>query len=183
MRNLKKGAVALAAGMALVLIVAAPAFGGMTGPCSGSATINGIEYDASFDTAARPIVVPENREGLVIPYEGGITVLNTNYLGAVGVVIGPATVNVADWGLDENPDDVRDTSPNATYTLGSELNNIVGLYELTAFHDSDGGGCDATAMVKLEGNPLETPIGAGATAGAVITGVVTLTAGIPKRKP
>lgn len=70
---------------------------------------------------------------------------NTNYLGAVGIVIGPATVNVGDWGLDENIADARATDPDATYVLGSELDNTVGIYQITAFHDADGGNCDATA--------------------------------------
>ena len=89
---------------------------------------------------------------------------------------------MADWGLDENIDDVQATKPGAVYVLGNELNNIVGIYQLTAFHDADGGNCDADAMVKLEGNPLSTPIGAGATAGLVVTGAGMLSAGL-KRKP
>jgi len=127
--------------------------------------------------------VPADRAGLQIPYEGGITVQNTNYLGAVGLVIGPVTINVADWGLDENQDDVRATTPNSTYTLGSELDNVVGLYQLTAFHDADGGSCDATALVKLEGSPLSTPIGLVATAGTVLTGAGVVGAGVARRQP
>lgn len=169
---------------ALSLLLVLPAAAELRGPCSGSATIDGIEYDASFDTAANPIVVPEERAGLRIPYEGAITVQNTNYLGAVGVVIGPATVNVADWGFDENVDDIRSTEPDSVYILGNDLDNIVGLYQLTAFHDADGGNCDATAMVKLDGSVLSTPIGIGATAATVLTGAGLLAAGIPKgRKP
>jgi len=165
-----------------MMVVTMPlALADVTGPCQGSATIDGIEYDASFDTADNPIVVPEERDGLQIPYEGSVTMENTNYLGAVGVVVGPATINVADWGLDENEDDVRATEPNATYRLGSGLNNIVGLYQVTAFHDADGGSCDATAMVKLEGSVITNPIGAGSTAAAVITGVGLLSAGRPKK--
>ncbi|NNF65081.1 MAG: hypothetical protein HKN07_12610 [Acidimicrobiia bacterium] len=169
-------------GLALVLMVALPASASLTGPCSGSATIAGVEYDASFDSADNPIVVPEEREGLVIPYEGGITVTNTNYLGAVGLVIGPATVNIATWGLEENDDDIRSTNPGSQYRLGSEVNDIVGLYQLTAFHDADGGNCDATAMVKLEGNPLSTPLGLGVTAGTVISAAGLAAAGM-SRKP
>jgi len=166
---------------ALILVVAIPASADLTGNCSGSATIDGIDYDASYDTADNPIVVPEDREGLRIPYEGSVTMANTNYLGAVSIVIGPVTVNVADWGLDENIDDIKTTEPGAIYVLGNELNNIVGIYQLTAFHDADGGDCDADAMVKLEGDPLSTPIGAGATAGLVITGAGVVSAGIKKR--
>ncbi len=167
---------------ALILLFAIPASADLTGNCSGSATIDGIEYDASYDTADNPIVVPEDREGLRIPYEGSVTMTNTNYLGAVGIVIGPVTVNVADWGLAENVDDTRSTAPGAIYVLSNGLNNIVGIYQLTAFHDADGGNCDADAMVKLEGDPLSTPIGGGATAGLVITGAAVLSAGI-KKKP
>ena len=80
-------------------------------------------------------------------------------------------------------DDIRATQPGAIYVLGNELNNIVGIYQLTAFHDADGGNCDADAMVKLDGDPLSTPIGAGATAGLVITGAGVLSAGIKKKAP
>ncbi len=178
-----KRRIALAIGFtaALLLLVAAPATAGLEGNCSGSATIDGIEYDASYDTADNPIVVPKEREGLRIPYEGAVTMANTNYLGAVGIVIGPVTVNVADWGLEENRDDIRATEPGAIYVLGNQLNNIVGIYQLTAFHDADGGSCDADAMVKLDGDPLSTPIGAGATAGLVVTGAGVLSAGIKKK--
>ena len=65
-----------------------PAGAGVTGPCEGTATIDGVVYDASFDTADNPIVVPAKRAGLRIPYSGSIGVQNTNYLGAVGVVVG-----------------------------------------------------------------------------------------------
>ena len=165
-----------------LLLSASPAFADITGPCEGSATIDGTTYDPSFDTASNPIVVPANRAGMTIPYSGAITVTNTNYVGAVGVVIGPFTVNVADWGLDENIDDTRSTDPGAIYILGSDLDNLVGLYRLTAFHDADGGSCDATAMVKLEGDPLSTPVGAAATGGAVLTGLAMVAAGIPRKK-
>ena len=177
----RRVAVAGAFAATLLLLVAAPATAGIKGNCSGSATIDGIKYDASYDTADNPIVVPADREGLRIPYEGSVDMENTNHLGAVGIVIGPVTVNVADWGLEENPDDVRATTPGAIYVLGNELNNIVGIYQLTAFHDADGGNCDADARVKLEGDPLSTPIGAGATAGLVVTAAGTAAAGI-KRK-
>ncbi len=163
--------------MAGVLLVAAPADAKLSGPCSGSATIDGIEYDATYDTPQRPIVIPERRTGLQIPYKGSITVANTNYLGAVGVVVGPATITVADWGFEENDDDVRSTDPGATYVLGSDLDDLVGLYRVTAFHDADGGSCDADAYVKLEGPVLTTPIGAGSTAGTVLLGVGLLAAG------
>lgn len=180
-RAKRRFAVAAALTTGSLLLMAAPAAADLTGNCSGSATIDGIAYDASYDTADNPIVVPEDREGLRIPYEGSVDMTNTNYLGAVGIVIGPVTVNVADWGLDPNDDDIKATEPGAIYVLGNELNNIVGIYQLTAFHDADGGNCDADAMVKLEGDPLSTPIGAGATAGLVITGAGMLSAGI-KRK-
>lgn len=180
--RLRRLAVVAAVTCAVWVFAAPAAFGSLEGPCDGTATIDGVTYDASFDSADKPIVVPENRNGLQIPYSGAITVENTNYLGAVGVVVGPVTVNVADWGLDENVDDVRATNPDAIYTLGGELDSIVGLYRVTAFHDADGGNCDADAMVKLEGSVLSTPVGAGATAGAVIAGVGVLAAGIPKGK-
>lgn len=164
-----------------VLALALPAGAGVTGPCEGKVTINGVEYTPANDTRDNPIVVPADREGLRIPYEGAVTVQNTNYLGAVGVVVGPATITVADWGFDENPDDVRSTTPGSIYILGSELNNIVGLYQLTAFHDADGGNCDATAMVKLDGSPLSSMIGLAAVGGAALSGIGVASAGV-KRK-
>ncbi len=163
------------------MLLGLPVGADLRGPCEGKVTIDGIDYDASNDSPGNPIVIPEDREGLRIPYEGAVTVQNTNYLGSVGVVVGPVTVTVGDWGLDENPDDIRETTPGSIYVLGSELNDIVGLYELTAFHDADGGNCDATAMVKLEGSPLETTIGLAAVAGAAITGVGVVSAGVRKK--
>lgn len=166
----------------LGLLAASPASAKISGTYEGTATIDGTTYDPSFDTEDNPIVVPADRAGLRIPYSGSVTMTNSNYLGAVGVVVGPFTINVADWGLDENVDDTRATDPGAVYVLGSDFDNLVGIYKLTAFHDADGGNCDATAMVKLEGEVLSTPVGAGATAGAAITGVGLVAAGFKRKK-
>ena len=180
--RLRRLAVVAAVTCAVWLVAAPTVSASVQGPCEGTATIDGVTYDPTFDSASKPIVVPEDRSGLRIPYSGAITAQNTNYLGAVGIVVGPVTINIADWGLDENVDDVRATNPDAVYILGSELESIVGLYRVTAFHDADGGSCDADAMVKLEGSVMSTPVGAGATVGAVIAGVGVLAAGIPKGK-
>ncbi len=182
-RAFKRTAVIVAMFATIWLISATPASARVIGPCQGTATIDGVPYDASFDTPSNPIVVPEKRAGLEIPYSGSVSMTNTNYLGAVGVVIGPLTVNIGDWGLDPNDDDVTSTDPGATYVLGSELDNIVGIYQLTAFHDADGGSCDADAYVKLEGPVLPTPAGGGSTAAAVITGLGVVAAGRVKGKP
>ena len=163
-----------------ILWLGFPALASISGPCSGSATINGVTYTPANDTAANPILLPENPGGTSIEYEGSISAANTNYLGAIGVVIGPVTVNVADWGLEENADDERSKGP-ANYVLGDELNQIVGLYQVTAFHDADGGSCDYTGMVRIEGAPMEHPVGQSAVALAVVSGAGLVAAGFGRK--
>ncbi len=172
----------VAGGVLLLLVLVAPAASaGLRGPCSGTATIDGVTYDASFDTPANPIVVPADRAGLQIPYSGEITVANTAYRGGVGVKLGPFTVPVAEWGVESNPDDRR--GAQGVYRLDDRMDDIVGLYQLTAFHEADGGECRATAMILLEGNPLATAPGAGAAVGAALTLIGMVAAGIKKKLP
>lgn len=181
MQRRLRGRVAIGVGVLLgcFLLLIAPASAKMVGSCDGKVTIEGVEYTADNDTRDNPIIVPKNRDGLPIVYEGSVGFTNTNYLGAVGIIIGPSTINVADWGLDENEADVRERSPS-TYTLGSQVDNIIGIYQLTAFHDADGGNCDADAWVKFEGGLTDSPIAMGAAGGVVVTGVGLVAAGRPK---
>ena len=60
MSNIRRIAAVGGLGLALALVIALPASASLTGPCSGSATIAGVEYDASYDTADNPIAIKGN---------------------------------------------------------------------------------------------------------------------------
>jgi hypothetical protein len=168
---------ALVAGWVLVMVPHADAK--VEGPCSGQATVDGTPYDDSYDTKDHAIHLPEDPGGMEIPYQGAINAENQDYDGHVGVVIGPAVVNIATWGPDPNPDDTR--SKQGTYVLGTELDNIVGIYEVPIVHNVGGAeACSATVFIKIEGNPLSTPLGLAAVIGAAIFLILMLLAAIKK---
>lgn len=159
------------------LLLALPAGAVVVGPCDGSVTIGGVTYGPENDTPENPIVVPEDRSGLVAEWEGSTGVPITDHSGAVGVVIGPVTVELADWS-GENADEETDAA--GSYELGSlptAVANLTGLYEVTASHSGTGGSCEGSVMVLLEGNPLTTPVGATSVGGALLAGVGMVLAG------
>jgi len=162
-----------------IIVVGADADASIEGPCEGEATVDGVTYDDTYDTKDNAIRFPENPGGMVIPYRGAITAENMDYDGSVGVVIGPAVVAIADWGPDENPQDTREKQGD--YTLGTELDNLVGIYEVRAVHNVGGAeACSATVYIKIEGSPLSTPIGLAAVIGAAIFLILMLLAAMKK---
>lgn len=160
-----------------LLIGTGVAHAGKSGPCSGSATINGVRYDHRNDTADNPIVIPEDKEGVVVSWEGSTGNPITNHNGSVSVVLGPIPIEVTDW---EGANANNETTANGDYNLSDLpdfLKSVTGLYEVTAKHSGTGGTCEGDVMVLLEGNGLATPIGAGSLAGTVITAVGLLFSG------
>lgn len=142
---------------------AAPASADVSGPCDGKVTIDGVTYTPANDTAADPIVVPA--DAATAEWEGTTGVAITDHTGRLGVVVGPGSVPIASWS-GENAD--LETSASGVYDIGdarAELPvDLVGLYELTGTHSGSGGTCTGTAMVRIEGTPLTTPVGAAAAA-------------------
>jgi hypothetical protein len=175
---------AVAAGMLTLLgLTAAPASAAITeGPCDGSVTIKGTTYTPANDTEANPVIVPDE-PGLVFTWHGdtGGAVIK-NHSGQIGVSIGPGVVPVADW---SNPNEGGDTSADGSYNLDTAWEKIgfhlVGIYRVEGNHDGEGGSCEGFAYVKIEGNPLTTPVGAGALALTVAAGAGVLFAGKAKR--
>lgn len=154
-----------------VLPLARPAEAAVDGPCDGSVTIAGIKYTPANDTAANPIVVPDE-PGLVAEWEGSTTVPIINHNGQAGVVIGPSTWVLATW---KGANGEKATDADGNYSIDDARNSVaidlVGLYEITAMHAGDGGACDGSVMVLFEGSPLTNPVGAGAGVGTLLAGV------------
>ena len=155
----------LAAGM--TLLVAGPAAAEVSGPCDGEVTIDGVTYGPANDSASNPIVVPADAE--TAAWQGTTGVPITDHAGRLSVVIGPGSVEIASWG-GENAD--RETSAEGVYEIAdarAELPvDLVGLYELTGAHEGSGGSCTGSVMVRIEGTPLTTPVGAGAAVATVL---------------
>jgi hypothetical protein len=122
-----------------MLLIGVGAGAAIDGPCRGTATIDGIVYSEANDSADNPIVIPD-QDGLIAFWEGSTDAPITEHTGELGVVIGPATINFADWG-GENSD--LETESSGSYAIDDARDvlpiNLVGLYEVSGFHSGEGG--------------------------------------------
>ena len=153
------------------LLMAGPAWAGISGPCDGSVTIGGTKYTPANDTIGNPIVVPQ--EGTA-DWQGSTQFPIHNHNGAVAVSIGPLDVNVATWAGKNKKDEV---SKSGTYNLDDFFAAFegafvepVGVWEVTGFHNGDEAQCSGSVMVKVEGTPFN-PFG-------IVAGVVTLVSAV-----
>ncbi len=170
----------LLAAVVLVFGLAPPAAAGVEGGCWGTATIDGVTYDPTYDTRGNPIVVPLDEDGVLIPWIGNVDFGNENHSGKIKLVIGPGEVEIADWS-GPNPDDDRDA--DGVYELDDAKDvipfGLTGIYEVKGEHSADGGMCKGSVFVKLSGNPLATPIGIVSVAGTLLTLAGIAVAGMP----
>lgn len=154
-----------------VLPLATPAGAIVEGPCDGNVTIAGKKYTPKNDTAANPIVVPDE-PGLIAKWEGSTDVPIINHKGQAGVVIGPSTWVLATW---QGANGEKSKDADGDYAIDDARNSVaidlVGLYEITAMHSGDGGTCEGSVMVFFEGNPVTNPVGAGAGLGTLVAAV------------
>lgn len=169
--------------MASLLILPAAALAGIDGGCTGSVVIDGNTYGPNNDTVGNPIVVPIEKDGLVADWEGQVPFDNRNHQGELGIVVGPFTIQIADWGA---PNDGNDQGNSGSYSI-EEFRDLFpvpvsliprGVYQLSGEHSADGGKCTGTVMVKLEGTGT---IGVVVVAGAAVTFLTTLGAGLRRK--
>lgn len=163
--------------LAALLLLPAVAQGVIDGPCSGTVTIDGEEYDESNDTASDPIVIPD-KPGLIASWTGQTDNPITDHKGRVGIVIGPTTWEIEDW-EGENAEEA--TSADGDYAIDDAKDflpfDLVGLYELEGSHVGTGGTCDGAVMLLIEGNAATTPVGAASIIGTLAAGTGVLMAG------
>ncbi|MDH5371903.1 MAG: hypothetical protein OEX97_03055 [Acidimicrobiia bacterium] len=176
-QNLAIRAITVVVVLGALLLSGVAAGAAIDGPCRGTVTIDGIVYSEANDSASNPIVIPDE-EGLIAFWEGSTNEPITDHTGEIGVVVGPTTINFADWGGDNA---ALKTDSNGSYAIDDARDvlpiSVVGLYKVSGFHRGEGGSCDGSVMVLLEGNPLTTPVGAGAAAGTILAGLGVLSAG------
>jgi hypothetical protein len=158
--------------LGVVLMMAGPAFGSVTGGCNGTATIGGQTYSPANDTAANPVVIPDE-ENVNIHYVGTTRKVIKQHSGYIAVVVGPGSVKVAEWG---HPNRGGSKRAEGDYPLDAAYSrllpfDLVGLYEIEGAHAGKGGRCDGNAMVLIEGNPLTTIPGATAAGLTVVTAI------------
>ncbi len=160
-----------------LLLMGTAALAAVEGGCSGTVTIGGATYTEANDSPSNPIVIPDE-EGLIASWTGSTGSVIKDFKGELGVVIGPSSIVFADW---EGPNDDEETDSKGDYAVDDAKDQIpvslVGLYEVGGFHRGEGGDCEGSVMILLEGNPLTTPVGAGSAAGAVLALVGVLSAG------
>lgn len=168
-----------AAAFGFLLVLAPPARGAVSGGCTGRAVIEGRTYTPANDTASNPVILPKKR-GVIVEWRGRQPPI-TKHHGALAVEIGPGSVTVATWA---HPNEGKATKAKGTYSLDQayeKIGDVVGLFRVTGFHEGAGGRCDGFAMVKIEGNPLTTPVG-GAAAGLTLVSAGGLVAAAMTRK-
>lgn len=162
---------AAVAGTAIVLAwpLMGTAHAAVEGPCGGSVTIDGSTYTPDNDSRANPIVVPD-RPGLTAAWEGNTDFPITDHAGHIGVRVGGALIEVAQWS-GANADE--QTQAAGTYSVDDARDlvpaGLVGIYEVAGEHVGAEGSCKGSVMVQIAGNPLTTVPGATAAVGAAAT--------------
>jgi hypothetical protein len=179
----RRVAVATAIGLG-ILTVAIPGVAAVTGGCTGSATIDGVEYGPDNDTPANAIVIPD-RDDVGAAWSGEVPFANTNFSGEAGIRVGPGVIRLADW-EGANDEDVR--SAAGEYSL-DELRaalpvdvGVAGIYEVIVRHQADGGTCEANVFVTFEGNPLSTPLGLVSAVGLTLSAIGMFASMFEKRR-
>lgn len=109
------------------------------------------------------MVVPAG-ETITVNYTGTTTAEITDHEGEITIEIGPSGIVVGDWSDENKP--MPDLTKSGTKTI--DIPNIVGIFDVSGFHRGNGGACEGFAVVKIEGNPLSTPVGAGAVGGTAL---------------
>jgi hypothetical protein len=155
-----------------VLLIGSPASAGVTGGCNAKATIGNQTYTPANDTAANPVVLP-NEGNLDIHYVGTSRKVIKDHSGFIAVVVGPDSVKVAEW---SHPNRGGAKRAEGDYPLDAAYGrllpfDLVGLYEIEGEHVGKGGRCDGSAMVLIEGNPLTTVPGATAAGLTLVTAI------------
>jgi hypothetical protein len=165
-----------------LLLGASPAQAALTkGPCNGSVTIEGKRYTPANDTAANPVVVPEE-EGVIVEYRGNTGDAKIkDHTGGIAVEIGPGSITVASWG---HPHKKGDNKARGLYSLDEAYEklplDLVGLYKVEGFHRGKGGECEGFAMILIEGNPFGTLPGLASVSLTAVAGIGVAVAAVAK---
>jgi hypothetical protein len=175
--------IVLAGVLVSVLFLPAAAMAGIDGGCTGSVTIEGKTYGPDNDTVGNPIVVPVDQDGVVAQWNAEVPFDNRNNRGRLGIIVGPFNLQIADWG-DANSANKQGNSDSYSIEEFKDLFPVPesliprGVYELSGEHSADGGECQGTVMVKLEGLGI---IGIASVAGAGVTLLTTIGAGVRRK--
>ncbi len=170
-----------AAAIVLLVLLPTPAAARITsGPCTDEDNfifVEGTRYTPANDSRGNPVVLPD-REGVVIEYTGTTRTGIRDHRGEIAVDFGTlGQVTVASWGHPNKPNPTKQKS--GTYDLDEGYRllrdglpadfDLVGIFRVSGFHTGTEGTCEGFAMVKIEGNPLTTAVGATAVGGTVVT--------------
>lgn len=156
--------------------------------CSGTATIDGVDYTPANDTPGNAIPIP-NEEGVRIRWVGTADMDNSSHNGSLYVNVAGFNVRVATWmggGVERGS--------NGFYELDDfyeELDRIVpigrvpGVWKVSGEHNAEKR-CAGFAMIRLEGNPLGTLVGWIVVVGLLVSAggiIVAMRARIDIRRP
>lgn len=152
----------------LLLLGAEAASAGVRGPCpvkDNWAIIRGTRYTPANDTEANPVVVPAG-ETITVEYNGTTTAGISDHQGQISVDLGFGTFIIEPWSHPNKP------KPEKTKHGFKEITipNTPGIFNIEGFHRGNGGECGGEAVLKVEGNAITTPAGAGAVGGTALAG-------------
>lgn len=152
----------------VLLLLTADAAGARvtSGPCPDDqnwAEIDGVRYTPRNDTKDDPVVVPAGEE-ITVDYHGLTTAKIRDHHGQITIDLAGFGLVVGEWSSPNKPR--PETEKSGTTTI--RIPNVPGLYDVSGFHTGNGGTCKGFAMVRIEGNPLTTPAGAGSVAGTAL---------------
>ncbi len=156
--------------------------------CSGTATIEGVDYTPANDTPGNAIPIP-NAEGVRIRWTGTADMDNSSHNGSLYVNVAGFNVRVASW-----TGGGTERGSGGFYELDDfyeELDRIVpigrvpGVWKISGEHNAEKR-CAGFAMIRLEGNPLGTLVGWIVVVGLLVTAsgmIVAMRAKIDIRRP
>ena len=138
------------------------------GDCTAAdnwAIIDGKRYTPANDTRDNPVVVPGG-ETIEVEYNGTTTAGISDHSGQIAVDLGFGDFIVEPWSHPNKPE--PETTKHGSKRI--TIPNVTGIFDIEGFHRGNGGGCSGEAVLKVEGNPLTTPAGAGAVGGTALAG-------------
>jgi len=164
--------------VASLALIATPAYGIVSGPCSGSATFS----DGTVITAEQPLdpatVIPDMDN---VTYQGSIDIPPPDepipFSGGLNAeVAGIGSIAVVQWG--GTTEEVSD-SGSYIYEVPSWVPRGTGDILLTANHQQGGAECTGEVKVTLGGDPGAAAIIAGV--GTLVFGAGVIGAGVKKK--
>ena len=126
----------------------------VTGPCSGTATINGKQYTtANKDDASLSHPMALTKDG-TITFSGTTGGVTKPEHGHLAVVVGPADVTIYSWSSSNTTSKTTDSGTKNLTKESKKLPGIAGIYEIKGFHYNNNAlYCSGSGYIKFTASP------------------------------